>query len=137
MSEDQLLDVGRLRKLTDDMIIALTSPAFVETMRTFRATAVNERLKLGEQILTPDVLRAKGVPLPSNMRVTSRYFEAGSPTIEVSGLTTTGESTASPSSSAREIPNGAPGDLVISPMGGCCCAGGGACGGCGGGAIAE
>ncbi|WP_175948740.1 hypothetical protein [Burkholderia pyrrocinia] len=130
MSADQLLDVDRLRKLTDDMIVALTSPAFVEAMRTFKATPVPERLKLGEQILTPDALRAKGVPLPEDMRVTSRYFEAGSPMIEVSGLTTPGSL-----SSAREIPQGSHGNLAMSPLGGCCCGGAGACGGCGGGAV--
>jgi len=77
------LDAERLRKLTDDIIKAITSPPFVEAMRKMKATPVDQRLKVAPQLLSPEVLRSQGAPLPVDMRITSRYFETGKPTIEV------------------------------------------------------
>ena len=83
MAHDEMLDVSRLRKITDDMITAITSPAFVDAMQTMKSTPDNERLKVAALTLNPEILRTKGVPLPAGMRITSRYFESGKPTIEV------------------------------------------------------
>jgi hypothetical protein len=83
MTDDSLLDAGRLRKITDEMITAITSPPFVEAMRKMKSTPEDQRLKVAAQILNPETLRSKGVPLPSGMRITSRYFEPGKSTIEV------------------------------------------------------
>jgi len=83
MAENEMLDVDRLRKITDEMVTAITSPPFVEAMRTMKATAQDQRLKVGAKILNPEALRSKGAPLPVGMRITSRYFESGKPTIEV------------------------------------------------------
>lgn len=83
MAYDEMLDVDRLRKITDDMITAITSPAFVDAMRTMKSTPDNQRLKVAAETLNPETLRSKGVPLPPGMRITSRYFESGKPTIEV------------------------------------------------------
>jgi hypothetical protein len=83
MAEVEMLDAERLRKITDEMITAITSPPFVEAMRTMKTTPQDQRLKVGAKILNPEALRSKGVPLPAGMRITSRYFESGKPTIEV------------------------------------------------------
>ena len=120
MSEE-LLDVERLHRITNEMITAITSPPFVEAMRRMKATPKNERLRIGAEILTPDALRAQGVPLPTDMRVTSRYFEAGAPDIEVGD------------SFARTVPDSIPALRSANGSGGCCCGGGASvCGGCGG-----
>lgn len=83
MAHDETLDVDRLRKITDDMITAIASPAFVDAMRKMKSTPDDQRLAVAAQTLNPETLRSKGVPLPSGMRITSRYFESGKPTIEV------------------------------------------------------
>lgn len=78
---DVEFDTDRLRKATDQMIEAITSPPFVEAMRQLRETPVERRLAEGARLLDPDALRAAGVPLPDDMRITSRYFEPGIPNV--------------------------------------------------------
>ncbi|MFF4268025.1 hypothetical protein [Streptomyces virginiae] len=65
--------------MTQEMIEVLTSPGFVEAMQEVRQSPLNQRLAKGSKILTPVALRERGVPLPENMRVSSRYFEEGLP----------------------------------------------------------
>lgn len=132
MPED-FLNADRLRKITDEMIITLTSAPYVEAMRTLKATPLDQRLKVGAELLTTSALRAKGVPMPDNMRVSSRYFEAGSPTLEVTDPEKPGDQPI-----ARFIDDPTTQTMLLvgaHPMAGCCCGGAGACGGCGGGGI--
>lgn len=80
------LDAKRLEKITEDMIAAITSPPFVQAMRTLKTTPMDKRLEVAKRLLTPSALRTAGVRLPEDMRITSRYFEPGKPleVIEVS-----------------------------------------------------
>src|SRR5436190_12331991 len=80
MPEEEL-DVQRLREISSAMIEAVTSPAFVEALRTVRSAPSDQRLAEGSRRLSPDALRAQGVPLPADMRITTRYFEADQPGI--------------------------------------------------------
>jgi hypothetical protein len=117
---DKMLDVTRLNKITEEMIAAITSPPFVEAMRMLKATPQDQRLKVGAEILTPKALQARGVPLPTHMRLTSRYFESGKPSSEADD------------SLVRLVYRDDGGGNGGS-SGGCCCGGGATfCGGCGG-----
>lgn len=111
------LDPERLRGEINQMIDALTSPPFVEAMRAIRAVPVSQRLAEGAKRLDPTVLREQGVPLPSNMRISSRYFDDELPEpVEVGDL---------PAASKQASPE-------MNMAGGCCCGGGATvCGGCG------
>jgi hypothetical protein len=125
MDMDKSLDKDRLRKVTDGMIEAITSPQFVEAMRTMKSTPPEKRLEAGAKLLSPDVLRSKGVPLPAGMRITSRYFETGKPTIEVSDPDQPG---------GKPIVSSTPPSSASGPvtLGACACGGAGTvCGGAG------
>ena len=74
---DFAFDAKDLKAKTDEMIKAISSPAFVAAMRQLRNTPVAERLVKGAELLNPATLAAAGVPLPKGMRITSRYFEPG------------------------------------------------------------
>ena len=50
-------------------------------MAIMKNTPPESRLAVAANILTPDALIAKGVPLPVGMRISSRYFEPGTPEI--------------------------------------------------------
>ena len=78
-TSEQGLDPKFLRKTTQDLIEALTSPAYVEAVQAVRDAPEESRLDEASKRLTPDGLRNQGVPLPSDMRITSRYFESGFP----------------------------------------------------------
>ncbi|HJP60217.1 MAG TPA: hypothetical protein VJ865_09460 [Gemmatimonadaceae bacterium] len=73
------LAAEKLRKITNDMIDTLSSPAFVAAMTQLKKTPMDKRLAVASKTLTPTALAAAGVKLPPGMRVTSRYFEQGSP----------------------------------------------------------
>ena len=123
---DNEFDVERLRKITDSMITAITAPAFVEAMRTLRKVPVEKRLEYGAELLNPEKLRAQGVPLPKDMRITSRYFEPGeSAVIEITEI---------PGVDPRKAAGiGLFDKLGPLAAGGCACAGGLTfCGGAGG-----
>ena len=77
MDPKEEMNVERMKKMTDEMITAITSPPFVEAMRAVRSAPESERLVEGSRRLSPEALRAQGVPLPSDMRISSRYFESG------------------------------------------------------------
>lgn len=126
----EMLDVDRLRIITSEIIVALISPPFVEAMRTMRSTPEHERLRVAAQILSTEALRSKGVPLPADMRITSRYFETGVQTIEVSDSPEVGQR---PLAKAVRDEGGS-GVANPRPRWGGCAFGGGAsvCGGAGG-----
>ncbi len=69
------LDVERLKKITGELIDAITSPEFIEQVRMVRTAPENERLAEASRRLSVDALRAAGVKLPTDMRVSNRYFE--------------------------------------------------------------
>jgi hypothetical protein len=73
------LDPEFLRKTTQDLIEALTSPAYVEALVAVREAPKEKRLVEASRRLTPDGLRKLGVPIPPGMRISSRYFETGFP----------------------------------------------------------
>jgi hypothetical protein len=78
-ASEQGLDPAFLRKTTQDLIEALTSPAYVAAVQAVRDAPDESRLVEASHRLTPDGLRKQGVPIPSDMRITSRYFETGFP----------------------------------------------------------
>lgn len=75
------LDVKRLKQITDELIVAISSPPFVAAMKKLKETPIDKRLALAGHTLTPDKLAAAGVKFPKGMRITSRYFEPGIPDI--------------------------------------------------------
>jgi hypothetical protein len=75
------IDPVRLQKITGEMIAAISHPAYVAAMNTMKNTPMDKRLSVASKILTPAALKAKGVPLPDGMRISSRYFEPGNPTV--------------------------------------------------------
>ena len=77
------LNAERLRQVTSQMVDALTSPAYVEAMRAVKSAPEGQRLEEAMRRLTPDALKAQGVPLPAGMRISSRYFEQGSNPLEL------------------------------------------------------
>jgi hypothetical protein len=80
------LSAERLREITNKMVDAISSPAYVEAMRAVKSAPEGQRLDEAMRRLAPDVLRAQGVPLPEGMRISSRYFEKGYSPIEVGEL---------------------------------------------------
>lgn len=78
------LSAEQLREITTKMIDAISSP--LEAMRAIKAAPEGQRLNEALRRLTPDALRAQGVPLPEGMRISSRYFEQGFSPIEVGDL---------------------------------------------------
>ncbi|QBK30394.1 hypothetical protein [Roseitalea porphyridii] len=116
------LEVERLKKMSSEMIDAISSPAFVEAMRKLKETPVEDRLKVGAKLLDPKRLRKEGVPLPDDMRISSRYFEPGKPVISV-------DDAGAFTGTRSELPN----DPDVVAVGGCACGGGlSFCGGAGG-----
>jgi hypothetical protein len=73
------LDPNRLRREINQMLEALTHPAFVDALRRVNSAPLESRLVEGSRLLTPEALREQGVPLPATARVSSRYFEDGLP----------------------------------------------------------
>lgn len=74
------LQPEQLREEIAQMIEASTHPAFVEALRAVKATPIEQFLVAGSQRLTPQALREKGVPLPADIRISSRYFDDDLPT---------------------------------------------------------
>lgn len=71
------LDRDRLTKATASVVETITSPEFIERMRSFReraATGVVTYEDVGE-MLSLDTLRAAGADFPEDFRLTSRTFE--------------------------------------------------------------
>jgi hypothetical protein len=77
------LSSEHLREVTTKMIQAISSPPYVEAMRAIKSAPKGRRLDEALRRLTPEALRAEGVPLPEGMRISSRYFESGYVPIEL------------------------------------------------------
>ena len=82
----QELTPETLIKNTKAIVDAITSPAYVDAMKKIKAAPNDRRLSAAMTALTPEKLRDQGVPLPAEMRISSRYFEAEMPAIEVGEL---------------------------------------------------
>lgn len=80
---DEELDPERLTEITNQMVEAITSPPYVEAMRAVKAAEGSQRLEEAMERLTPDALRKQGVKLPEDMRISSRFFEAGFKPVEL------------------------------------------------------
>lgn len=123
---EQLINADKVRKEMDAMIEMISHPEFVASMKAMKETPLKKRKEFGEQNLTVDALKAKGVKLPDGMRVTTRYFEPNKP--DIIEITPEGKiiRTKNP-----KFPLGEGGNVA---WGGCACGGGlSFCGGAGGG----
>ena len=70
------LDRERLKRVTNEVIDTITSPAFVEKMRQARTSAdEGGGLDAAAKLLSLDGLREAGVDIPKDFRLTSRVFE--------------------------------------------------------------
>lgn len=72
----QQLDRDRLTMITESLIKTITSPEFIERMRSFRNAA--ERTASFEEaggLMSIESLREAGAELPDDFRITSRIFE--------------------------------------------------------------
>jgi hypothetical protein len=124
----ELIDAVKVRKEMNGMIKMITHPAFVEAMRQLKATPVSKRREVGKRLLTVESLRKQGAPIPAGMRLTTRYFEQGKPTVielPPDGRIVT-----------RKIPdlrNRVLDPTNVTGWGGCACGGLSFCGGAGGG----
>ncbi|MCF3145766.1 hypothetical protein [Streptomyces platensis] len=73
------LEPEELHLITQQTLEVITSSAFVAAVRAVSSAPADQRLLEGSQRLSPGVLREQGVDLPSDMRISSRYFEEGLP----------------------------------------------------------
>jgi hypothetical protein len=70
------LDRERLTRVTSEMIQAMTSPEFVERVRSARDAAdKGAGMEVAAQLLSVEELRRSGVDVPDDFRMTSRVFE--------------------------------------------------------------
>jgi hypothetical protein len=73
--EDQL-NRERLLRVTNELINAMTSPEFIEKMRLARSVSdTDSGVSAVARLLSIDGLRASGVDIPPDLRLTSRVFE--------------------------------------------------------------
>jgi hypothetical protein len=75
------IDAAHLTNITNGLIGAISSAPFVAAMQNLKATPLDQRLAVASNTLSPAALTAAGVNFPEGMRITSRYFEPGSPDI--------------------------------------------------------
>jgi len=125
---NELINPVKVKKEMDAMIEMITHPAFVDAMKTMKQTPNSKRLALGKEVLSVQSLKSKGVKMPEGMRVTTRYFEPGTP--EVLELRPDGKI------KNIKVPSSPLGDFILKPgrlsWGGCACGGGlSFCGGAG------
>lgn len=65
---------------TEDVLDAITHPAFIESMQKFRAQQNQARISFAETNLSISSLADRGVKFPAKMRISSRIFEGSKPT---------------------------------------------------------
>ena len=81
----------QLKKMTNEIVDALTSDEFMGRMRALRKVSAEERIEMAEKLLNVEALGAAGVDLPEGMRVSSRYFEEDVGTFEFGNVDIVGE----------------------------------------------
>lgn len=52
-----------------------THPAILEMLREVEAVPEPQRMQKAEQLATVDAMKARGIPVPAGVRLTTRYFE--------------------------------------------------------------
>ncbi|MBV8368426.1 MAG: hypothetical protein JO036_05765 [Candidatus Eremiobacteraeota bacterium] len=73
------LSADRLRTITRQLAQVMTSPELLQQLQKVRGAPPEQRLLEASKRLSVDALRKAGIDLPSDMRVSSRYFESGWP----------------------------------------------------------
>ena len=114
---NDLIDPKKVRQEMETMIEMITHPAFVDAMKTMKASTPKRRIELGKELLTVKALSSSGVKIPDGMRLTTRYFEPGKP--EVLEFTPDGKVRLTKSPKSPKFPNRG-GDIAY---GGCACGG--------------
>jgi hypothetical protein len=76
-SDDLQREIQTLRNTASDFVNVVTSPAFLDALQAVNSAPEDQRLTEASKRLTPEALRDQGVPLPSDVRISSRYFEEG------------------------------------------------------------
>jgi hypothetical protein len=71
------LDPGELRAVTDRILRSVTSPQFLAQLKVVEDAPAEERLVRASERLSPDALRGAGVDIPETVRISTRYFEQG------------------------------------------------------------
>jgi hypothetical protein len=71
------LDRERLREISAQILKTVTSPDFLNQFEAVRNAPREQRIDEAVKRLTPDAMRSAGISLPQNIRISSRYFEAG------------------------------------------------------------
>lgn len=70
------IDRARLKKITRELVDAITSPEVLERMKKFRTQAARgATFDAAGDIMSLESLRAAGADLPADFRLTSRVFE--------------------------------------------------------------
>lgn len=64
-----------MRETAEMVLQVLTSPQFLEQVKLVKEAPPERRLQEASKRLTPNALRAIGIELPTNIRVSSRYFD--------------------------------------------------------------
>jgi hypothetical protein len=57
------------------LVAVTTSPAFLEILHEIEAEPEAQRMQKAQQLATVDTMRARGIPVPAGVRLTTRYFE--------------------------------------------------------------
>ncbi len=123
-----MINESKVKSEMGAMVEMLSHPAFVAAMKNMKATPIKKRRAVGKKTLTVKALKAKGVPIPAGMRLTTRYFEPGRPGVVEIDPTGHPRITKNP----RFPQSGIDGPGTVS-WGGCACGGGlSFCGGAGG-----
>src|SRR3954447_10028047 len=76
-SDDLQREIQTLRNTASDFVNVVTSPAFLDALQAVNSAPEDQRLTEASKRLTPEALRDQGVPLPSDVRISSRYVEEG------------------------------------------------------------
>jgi hypothetical protein len=147
LSKEQELVLGRfkvanMRAEVNNIVDLVTRDAFIDRVKAVLKAPPADQLKLASQTLTPAALKAAGLPIKDDTRVSSRYFEESSKRSSVLG---TGAASAMPISIPHDVVDprlavlrqklGPNTNVSIQDANAsvCVCVGGGACVGVGGG----
>lgn len=127
-NDNPLIDAEKVKSEMKAMVKMTSHPAFVAAMKNLKETPLDQRLDVGRETLTVEALKAQGVDMPDQMRLTTRYFEPGTPNVIEVGPDGDVKNLVLEKPTVQDRPPNAPG------YGGCACGGGMSfCGGAGGG----
>ena len=78
---EKLIDAKKIKAEMDDMIKMVSHPEFVSAMKKMKELSMTKKMDFAKKNLNVETLKEKGVPMPENMRITTRYFEPNKPDI--------------------------------------------------------